>query len=165
MIVIGVDPGATGAIVGLNQDGSVYFCMDHKDLDTRKLCDLITVYPTDECVKIAVVERQQYMSKGGREQGAKSAFSLGKGYGFWVGFFDALGIEVLSPRPQEWQHYFFGPGTVISDPKERSVREARRRLPDLELIPPRCRVPSHGRADAALIALYGLGLVKRVVKP
>jgi hypothetical protein len=163
MIVIGVDPGATGAVVALRRDKSVYICLDNKSLEFDNL-EAPTFFAAHRgLIGLAAIERQQYMPKGGRRQGGKSAFSIGRGFGFWLGFFQAYGggIEIITPRPREWQKFFFGSGTVISDPKERSIREARRRLPGLELVPPGCRVPSHGRADAGLIALYALERVKR----
>jgi hypothetical protein len=157
MIAIGVDPGAHGAMVALCGDKSVFFCMDNGNLDSENL-RLIPGCKFD--IGIVAIECQQYMAKGGRQQGAKSAFSLGCGFGFWRGYFRAFDADIIEPWPREWQRYFFGAGTVISNPKERSIREARRRLPDLELVPPRCRVPSHGRADAGLIALWGLERIK-----
>lgn len=33
--------------------------------------------------------------------------------------------------------------------------------PDMPLVPDGCRVERHGRADAALIALYGVGVLKK----
>ena len=156
MIYIGVDPGATGAIVALNGDRSVYFCFDAWDAELVKRLGERLGLGVASVVALAAIERQQYMAKGGRRQGGKSAFSLGGGYGFWRGYLQAFYIDIIEPRPREWQKYFFGSGTVISDPKKRSVREAQRRLPDLKLVPPGRRVPSHGRADAGLIALWAL---------
>jgi hypothetical protein len=124
-------------------------------LDLKKLRSLLLI--ADRVTKLAAIERQQYMPKGGRRQGGTSAFSLGVGFGYWRGYFEAIGIETIYPRPREWQRYHFGSGTVISDPKERSIRAAERLLPGLELVPEGCRKPSHGRADAGLIALWALG--------
>ena len=114
-MVIGVDPGATGAIVALNHNKSVYFVMDYKNLNVEKLNDLLLFadVTTSGLVSIAAIERQRYMSKGGRRQGARSAFSLGGNFGFWRGYFQGLGVDIIEPRPQEWQRYHFGFGTVI----------------------------------------------------
>jgi hypothetical protein len=61
--------------------------------------------------------------------------------------------------PQAWQRAVYGSGTTVSDPKERSIRRATQIFPGLPLVPPGKRVPRHGRADAALIALYGVKVI------
>lgn len=162
--VVGIDPGATGALVWL----------DAKDLKPRGVWDC----PQDdgelrelvECLnwgdswstrpRLAVVERQQYMPKGGRMQGGKSTFSLGVNYGVWLGVLYAVGVEVITVPPAAWQRYVYDSGGV-GDPKERSIRRAKELFPDMPLVPDGCRVERHGRADAALIALYGVGVLKK----
>ena len=161
MIAIGVYPGATGAMVMLFDDKIVHTVVDNKKFDTRSMYDLgKTLQYFCQHKFIVAIEEQQYMPKGGRRQGGRSAFTLGKGFGFWLGYFQGVDIRydiaILTPRPQQWQRHFFGSGTVISEPKERSIRAARAKLPDLDLVPQGCRVPSHGRADAGLIALWAL---------
>ena len=49
--------------------------------------------------------------------------------------------------------------------KARSIAFASRMFPDMELIPPRCRVPRDGRADAACLALYGATKFKLMEVP
>lgn len=162
MIVIGIDPGATGALAAIEfNSGEVKLLWDI-DLERTSemlgpLSDLMLDYPGKP---LAIIEHQQYMAKGGRAQGAKSAFALGVGYGFWKGFFDAFGAEVKVVRPQVWQKYHFGSGTVISDPKERSIRRATHIFPKVRLIAKGGRVPRHGRADALLIAAFGVAIVE-----
>ena len=114
MIAIGVDPGKTAAIVALNHNGGVFFCIDNKEWNA-KTCRHYLIFADNQV--FAAVERQQYMAKGGRAQGAKSAFSLGAAFSYWLGFFDAAGVRVVTPWPREWQRFYFGSGTVISDPK------------------------------------------------
>ena len=162
--VVGIDPGATGALVWL----------DAKDLKVRGVWDC----PQDdgelrelvECLnwgdswsvrpRLAVVERQQYMPKGGRVQGGKSAFSLGVNYGVWLGMLCAVVVEVITVPPAAWQRYVYG-GGAVGDPKTRALRRAKELFPDMPLVPDGCRVERHGRADAALIALYGVGVLKK----
>jgi hypothetical protein len=161
MVAIGVDPGATGAIVAVRDDNRIVFVFDEGGCLDDLAEAIFDTQRRDGGDPAVFVERQQYMAKGGRAQGAKSAFSLGNAFGFLKGYFTAHRLNVREVRPQEWQRYHFGSGTVISDPKQRSIREAQRVLPDLPLVPPGHRVPSHGRADAALIALYGLAWRKK----
>ena len=111
---------------------------------------------------IVAIERQQYIPKDGRRQGGKSAFTLGENYGRWLGLFEGFGLEVVTVPPQTWQAYIYG-GRVVTgiDSKTRAIELAKTLIPDLPLCPDRCRAPRHGRADAGLIALYGLGVLKQ----
>lgn len=159
MIVLGIDPGATGALVMLGAE----------ELGVLKVWDcpknMVEWQACKDCLqalqpKLAVVERQQYMPKGGRIQGGKSAFSLGVNYGVWLGVLSAVGVEVITVPPTVWQRYVYGSGAV-GDPKERALRRAKELFPDLPLVPSGCRAERHGRADASLIALYGVGVLKK----
>ena len=100
------------------------------------------------------------MPKGGRIQGGKSAFSLGVNYGIWQGVLKGLAVETITVPPTAWQRYVYGSGAV-GRPKERALRRAKELFPDMPLVPDGCRVERHGRADAALIALYGVGVLKK----
>ena len=158
MIVLGIDPGATGALVMLGAEVlevlDVWNCpKDVVEWQVYRDC-LQRLEP-----KLAVVERQQYMPKGGRMQGGKSAFSLGVNYGVWLGVLCSVGIETITVPPAVWQRYVYGSGAV-GDPKERAIRRAKELFPDMPLVPSGGRTERHGRADAALIALYGVGVVK-----
>lgn len=159
MIVLGIDPGATGALVMLGAEVlevlEVWDCPKNMaEWQAYKDC-LQALQP-----KLAVVERQQYMPKGGRIQGGKSALSLGVNYGVWLGVLSAVGVEVITVPPAAWQRYVYGSGAV-GDPKERAIRRAKELFPDMPLVPDGCRAERHGRADAALIALYGVGVLKK----
>lgn len=78
----------------------------------------------------------------------------GRGFGIWLGILGALEIPYRTVRPSQWTKRIFSglPGKG----KERSVQFARRMFPALELVPPGCRKPRDGRADAACLAYYGV---------
>jgi hypothetical protein len=165
MIIIGIDPGKTGAAVAIDGDKNILAVYDNRESE-KTLAYITEISRKVYEVVYACVERQQYMPRLGRRQGGKSAFSLGGAYGYWIGFLEAFPtITLYTPYPREWQRYHFTSGTVISSPKERSIRAAGYLLPELELVPPGCRVPSHGRTDAGLIALYGLAKTMSVTRP
>ena len=158
--VVGIDPGATGALVRLDaKDLKVRGVWDcpQDDVEWRELMECLN---WDTPPWLAVVERQQYMPKGGRMQGGKSAFSLGVNYGIWQGVLKGLAVETITVPPTAWQRYVYGSGTA-GGPKERALRRAKELFPDMPLVPDGCRVERHGRADAALIALYGVGVLKK----
>ena len=163
MIAIGIDPGATGALVMIDDQKNilaVHDCPDSLNGYMKVSADVQRKWGLDE-VGI-FIEEQRYMAKGGRAQGAKSAFSLGTNYGIWQGLFAwRHSMEVRVVPVGHWQRYHYGSGTVIGDSKERSVRLASRMFPTLNLIPDGCKAPRHGRSDAALIAAYGLAWMRK----
>jgi len=169
-IAVGVDPGKTRAIVAIGQhkDKRAFcFVMDNQDFEedqdgaeaVERLKYRLFARNTMGTSIIVAIERQQYIPKDGRRQGGKSAFNLGENYGRWRGLFEGFGLEVVTPPPQTWQSYVYGGRVSTADTKTRAVERAKTLIPDLPLCPDRCRTPRHGRADAGLIALYGLGVL------
>ncbi|OQA73069.1 MAG: hypothetical protein BWY35_00915 [Firmicutes bacterium ADurb.Bin248] len=97
-----------------------------------------------------VIERAQPMPG----QGVTSTFSTGMGYGIWIGLLGALEIPYSSVRPCEWTRRLLK--GVPGEGKARSILLASQTFPGIELVPPGCRKPRDGRADAACLAYYGL---------
>jgi len=173
LLSIGVDPGKTGAIVVIgqhNDERAFCFVMDNEEFEEDqggadaidRLRHRLHTRNTMGTSIIVAIERQQYIPKDGRRQGGKSTFSLGENYGRLRGLFEGYGLEVVTVPPQTWQGYVYG-GRVVAgiDSKTRAIKRAEEIIPDLPLCPDKCRVPRHGRADAGLIALYGLGVLGR----
>ena len=160
MIVLGIDPGATGAVVVLEVKDDFRLTGAFRVVDWDRCfpdgllsSDILTEFERKNSIVFAFIEEQKPFAKGGRQMGAKSAFALGENFGFWRG---AMGqyanVEVVPVHA--WQRYHFGSGTTISDPKVRSMRAAAQKWPDFPVD------GKHGRADALLIALYGVAWVK-----
>jgi len=152
--VIGIDPGLSGAIClldGLNRVTiwdmpTVEVLRGRKtkrELDLTALSTIIFGI-TDEAV--AYVEQVGAMPG----QGVSSMFSFGKSYGGTLGILAALQVPVQEHvPPQRWQ-------------KALNVRKGKdgSRLRASELLPSYmslwARVKDDGRAEAALIAYYGM---------
>ena len=162
-VSLGVDPGKSGAIVVL-EDGRVeeQFCMPveedekgRRHINEVMLLDLFLLYQGN--INAITIERQQMRS---RQQGQ---FGVVDHHGWLRGVAAMLDCEVYNPRPQEWQtiiedaqletRFLFAP--TADNPKARSIEAARHLIPDLDLTPGLKRVPFHGLADAALMALWG----------
>lgn len=164
IISIGVDPGATGAFVVL-EDGKFKKVIDYCFLEDLYNFGIGTVYqyPSNTIISIAIEHQQPYTG-----QGIKSMFSLGEKYGEVMAIGRLIHAKAMhtviieTPRPQEWQRYIFGSG-AIGSPKERSLARARQLFPDLPLIPDGCRAPRHGRSDAALIAKWAWAKAKQKI--
>lgn len=161
MIVVGIDPGLSGALVAIREDLALLRAEDtptlaagnRREYDIPRMADLIRSVSLGEPTR-AVLEAAQAMPK----QGVSSTFSFGRGYGIWLGVLGALEIPYSTVRPGEWTKILKGlPGKG----KERSVLFASRTFPALELIPEGCKRPKDGRADAACMAYYGALIGKR----
>lgn len=148
MRVLGVDPGATGAMAMLDTglDGLVVVDMPFALINKRRvlnetvMADLLRLYQPD----CAWVERVHSLPK----QGVSSSFSFGMAYGMVRGALAALGVPTTLVTPQEWKRAFrLGP-----DKNEARII-AGRQFPLMAAS--FARVKDDGRAEAALLALFG----------
>lgn len=143
--LIAIDPGQKGAIAIL-QNGAVRaepLPIAGKELDANALADTITAAaPT-----LAAVEKCQAMPK----QGVTSMFKFGKGYGALLGILAALDIPTELVTPQTWKR-----SVLIGTAKDKdaAIAYCRRVFPDVPLVPPRCRKPHDGIADALCLLVY-----------
>lgn len=147
-MIIGIDPGLTGAIAVLGPDGS--FVAVH-DMPTTKLgknkrrvngpvlAEIIKSY----LVTMAVVEVVHAMPG----QGVTSMFNFGEGYGVIKGVLAGLGVPHKDATPQKWKKAC----DLIGSEKDAARALAIELFPDASL----SRKKDIGRADALLIAKFG----------
>jgi crossover junction endodeoxyribonuclease RuvC len=165
MIVIGIDPGLSGALAAVDADGQLLGCVDTPTAKlrpnsskraympremARALRDLITRTAGHVDGVRIYIEAQQAMPK----QGVSSTFATGRGYGLWEGLLVGMGLSYTVVRAQQWQRamLFGAPG----EGKMKSMLRAEQLYPDLILTRPSgVKLVMDGRADAALIAAYG----------
>lgn len=158
MIVIGIDPGLSGAVAAVDSetrillrvaDTPVFNVQKGWEYDISGMADLLRSIILGNPARV-VIERAQPMPG----QGVTSTFSTGMGYGIWIGLLGALEIPYSSVRPCEWTRRLLK--GVPGEGKARSILLASQTFPGIELVPPGCRKPRDGRADAACLAYYGL---------
>lgn len=137
---IGVDPGQTGAIAVISDNGVMVWDWPGDETAAAKIAmDLWTHSPK---AKMAAIESQNAFPG----QGVTSMFKLGKNFGTWLGILAMLGVPYKIVRAQEWQK-----GVVTkSAGKDGNLAAARRLFPEAELHLKK----HHGRADALLIAYW-----------
>lgn len=142
---IGIDPGAHGALVWMDERGSIII---HKTADTppiEGLRDSLAGLEHGEKV-VAVMELVGGFIAGKFLPGS-SMFKMGKSAGYWEGALAALGVRTLIVRPQEWQAGIPGlTGTKGADRKRALRAEAIRRFPTIKVTLDNC--------DALLLADY-----------
>lgn len=151
MAVIGIDPGLSGAIALLDDgDGIDVFDMPvlelarsgkkRREIDPTRLDDLIRSLRGNRAVL------EQAGSRPG--QGVASSFAFGKGYGLVLGILVAHGIPYTVVHPTVWKK-------ALHVPAGKDAARARAS----QLFPGSAqrwtRAKDDGRAEAALIALWG----------
>lgn len=146
MRVVGIDPGLTGALAFLCEDGSVDEIRDMPlvagQLDLRVLVDWLTEDEYRVCVELQAPRA-----------GLGSATSMGKlmfNYGLILGALSARNVSHEQVRPQTWKKDM---GIPAKTDKRGDVLFAERLFPLAPLRGPKGG-PLDGRADALLIATW-----------
>lgn len=141
MIYIGCDPGKTGALAYITEDGTAM------------------AYPFDKklyffAIQFAAVNRpcvcclEHVSAMPG--QGVTSMFSFGENFGWIQGTLDTFGIPYELVRPQKWKKEF-----SITGDKNSSIAVCKRLFPDVSLRRTgKCRKDDDGMAEALLMAEY-----------
>jgi len=161
-VFLGIDPGKDGAVVALNEDGTVASSWltardftirlgkgSKRDYTETRMAMAMEWLANKYDVQLAVIERQWARPK----QGVSSTFSSGYGYGLWKGILASKGIRFIEVSPNTWTSKILR--DVPGDGKNRSVYAVMNRVPDLDLTPGKKRKPHDGLADACCLALYG----------
>jgi len=143
MTVIGVDPGMSGAIAYVDH-GHLLTVVDMpvvgNDISTALLTQMVRMH---DDVTWAAVERVHSMPK----QGVATTFKFGMAYGMVRAAVGGLLVPMEEPTPNVWKKSF-----NLDADKEKA------RLLALKLFPDKAELLKnkghHGRAEAALIALW-----------
>jgi crossover junction endodeoxyribonuclease RuvC len=152
-VVCGIDPGAHGAVAFVDRNGALLSVHDMPTCEVRvgaktktriapaALSEIIGRGPSAP----AFVERVSAMPG----QGVSSCFAFGYAAGLVEGILATLGFPVTFVTPQSWKK-----SLGVTADKGSSRQRA------MQLFPSHAglfaRVKDDGRAEAALIALYGL---------
>ncbi len=156
MLILGVDPGLSGAMFVLAfADGHVGYSSVFdmptvsisrggkikRDIDIHQLSRVVLGWGVGH----AFVEQVGSMPG----QGVSSMFAFGKGYGIILGVLTAHGIPYTPVPPQRWKKALGVPAS-----KDGARLRASQLLPDCSVQWP---LKKHeARAEAALIAFYGI---------
>jgi len=148
MIYIGVDPGVSGGIAVLNENGLALESVPMPATE-QDLLDVFTAVesPVWRRPAHAMIERV-YSSP---QMGVASAFTFGKGYGALLMALTAARIPFDQVVPAKWQAVM---GCLSRGDKNITKRRAQQLFPDVKV--------THATADALLLAEYGRRLVVRV---
>lgn len=145
MLILGIDPGKAGALAVLDTETHRVTTHDMPGT-TRDLHNLIAGLPI---IKIAVVEKPYYPAINGTANAGKK----GEAYGVLIGALEWRDIPLREVRPQDWKQ-----SLNIPTDKNAARQRANQFFPDDADQWP--LVKHDGRAEAALIAWYGLRWAK-----
>jgi crossover junction endodeoxyribonuclease RuvC len=153
MLIVGIDPGlrGAGALMLANQEVVDVFDMPvhllvrdgkaKREIDVHALLTLLSAQRIDH----AFLERAGAMPG----QGVSSTFAFGRAYGIVIGVLVALGTPLTFVPANKWKRALGVPSV-----KDGARARASQLLPQAS---PRWPLKRHdGRAEAALLALYGL---------
>ena len=137
---IGIDPGKSGALALITEDGQCTVVPFHESAYTEIL--RAASGPSSVCC----LEKVGAMPG----QGVVSMFNFGHNLGYIEGLLQAFDIPYQLVPPQTWKKEF----SVTSD-KNTSIEVCRKLFPHVCLLPTaRSRKPSDGMAEAMLLAEY-----------
>jgi crossover junction endodeoxyribonuclease RuvC len=149
--VVGVDVGLTGAIAIVSGARGERL-VEVMDMPTKRVgkakkedLDLDALKYMLARADVLVLEAQS----AAPGQGVSSVFKLGEQYGVLKGMAQAMSFTVLEVRPAVWKA-----ALRLGADKERSREAAMKAWPGDALF--FARVRDHGRAEAALVALWAL---------
>ena len=145
MYYIGLDPGKSGAFAILRSTHGRTDLQAHGDFDKASIVSLFAAVAHMPEGAICCLEKVHAMPK----QGSVSMFSFGENYGWLKGVLDACRIPFQESPPQTWKKEF-----GLNSDKVKSIEVCRQLFPNAELIPPNCRKPHDGIAEAILMAVY-----------
>jgi crossover junction endodeoxyribonuclease RuvC len=161
MLVIGIDNGLDGGIVGIRSGEATTLLRaitptlgtGKRSYDIAEMAALLRkMAPVAEREgSMVFLERAQAMPG----QGVSSMFSIGYGFGIWQGLLTAMRLPFQIVSPQKWQREMFI-GINRGDTKTASALVAQRLRPGTDWrANARCRKPHDGLTDAFCIAEYG----------
>lgn len=161
MIIIGIDPGLTGACAVMDHNGvrAVFDlptmqapevgpeAMIQRKIDGRTLCQLLLKHcPADEGKPYVILEKVGTM--GGKNNAVQTQGALLRTLGAIEAVIECLNYRVRYVAPQTWKKLY-----MLKSAKAQSLETARKLHP--EAAGDLARVKDHNRAEAVLLAHWG----------
>ena len=153
MIIIGIDPGITGAISILENSKVIEVHETPTMIDGKKnkrqvngaqITNIIKKWLNKDKEVIVVVEHVNAMPG----QGVTSMFNFGQSFGVIKGICSALSLPIYFVRPTKWKKHF----NLIKTNKDASRTKVIEVFPEISR--QLSRKKDSNKADAILIALY-----------
>lgn len=144
-IIIGIDPGKSGAATVLWPSGTTEVIRFEKLTEADIASRFSTFQARNDVDAIAYLEQVSAMPG----QGVTSMFSFGQSFGFIRGLLAAYGIPFVMVTPQKWQKAVGFTGKMEKGDRKKALKQlAQQYYPSIEKM-------TNDMADAILIAHYG----------
>jgi len=150
--ICGIDPGLSGGIAIISQDGVIVEPMPsvEKEIDIAGLVRWLRAH-RDE-IEIAYLEKVHAFPGAS----GSSMLSFGRIVGIIEGALTALAIPFQTVRPGIWCKEIHAGISGVDTPKDKSRIAVSRLFPDVSLMAtPKSKKPHEGMMDALLIAEWG----------
>lgn len=146
-LIVGIDPGAQGAIAWVSEGGRL---IEVRDLPYTKGEGLMPAVLADWLHGAARRPVHAFVERVAARPGAgvSGMFNFGRGYGQIEGVLAALGVPVTLVTPTKWKG-------ALRIPADKSASRARAAQLWPGLAGTFARAKDDGRAEAALIGLFG----------
>jgi len=153
-LVIGIDPGITGAVAWVTSDAAAVLDMPAMAAGEARGSIRAQVNPAALATYLRDVTREAGRDEtcvvleraDGYIDNKAACFSMGNSFGCCRAVVASLGIALFVVRPQDWKRHF-----LLSRDKDQARRRAVELYPTLEL----GLKKHHNRGEALLIARYG----------
>jgi hypothetical protein len=145
--IIGIDPGAGGALAYILPDGRAVTHVTERTLPIEAIRDAICGCDIQDVV--AYIEELSGFQRGRFAMRGAQVGVMMRNFGQWEGILAALNIRTILVKPKTWQAGISGVSACkeYKDKKDALKAEAVRRFPLLK--------PTLKNCDALLIADYG----------
>jgi len=142
-LIIGIDPGKSGGIAWITDNGIAVEAMPDTSLDLWELInDIVSDIPKSFRPADCIAYLEQVHSSP--QMGVKSAFTFGNGFGHLEMALTAANVPFQRIRPQDWQKSL---GCMSKGDKNVTKQRAQELFPSIKI--------THKIADACLIAEFG----------
>jgi len=151
MTIIGIDPGASGALCFTNSKSknmNTYKC--DKLISGRRLTVAMALNAYQPKEAIAYIEKVHAMPHDGRS----SLFKFGVNYGAWLGILNSIkGInKIVEVSPQKWMKFW---ENKIGEKLPKIKKDRKNKLKEIASIYTE-KPATLWNADAVLITMYGM---------
>lgn len=160
MIIVGIDPGLHGALVALDDQGTLVASTlmptskgKRESINPVSLFQWLSELEGDEMLYI-----EQPQPSPGRTSFV-ATLAIGEGIGRLQAMCEMTECPYEMVTPHKWKRAIIGNLKKTADPKAATIEYVRRRWPSLNLTPGKRTKPHDGLADACAIAEYGRRLI------
>jgi crossover junction endodeoxyribonuclease RuvC len=160
--IIGIDPGATGAVAILDHEGDLIEVWDIPTValgakgTKKRISPEMLASELRNWQDAAVCYLEQVAARPG--QGVSSMFAFGESLGIIRGILAGMSIPVVLVTPAKWKRDMILPTSSKEYSRQRAAQNWPKHAGEF------ARVKDDGRAEAALLGLWGIKYDKSAAK-